>query len=118
MKVRKNVLAHCLPSLHTNLVPTLHLLRDALRQLLSFHELDRRRFKFLPSSFTQLAGLGFRGRGHTRMKKVVQVDVRIIILVNQVLGSDVRVQEGPDLRESVQCRFTLKQLFSFKRPRR
>jgi hypothetical protein len=52
------------------------------------------------------------------MKKVVQVDVRIIILVNQVLGSDVRVQEGPDLRESVQCRFTLKQLFSFKRPRR
>ena len=82
---KKDVLADCLPSLHTDLVPALHLLRDVLRQLVSFHELHRRCF-FLPSSFSALVF-----QGHTSIKKLVQVDVRLIVLVNQVLGSDVRV---------------------------
>ena len=80
-----DILADCLPSLHTNLVPALHLLRDDLRQLVSFHELHRRCI-FLPSSFSALVF-----RGHTRVKKLVQVDVRLIILVNQIFGSDIRV---------------------------
>ena len=79
---KRDALADWLSSLHTNLVPALHLLRDALRQLVSFHELHRRCF-FHSASFIRLAALAFRG--HTRIKKLVQVDVRLIVLVDQIL---------------------------------
>ena len=90
-----------------NLVPTLHLADDALRELVSLEETRRSRvgigsFAF-PGGFTLI---------YASVHQVVEVDVRLVPRIDEVVLCNVCVQKVANLRNCVDITFTAQEIVS------